>query len=99
MHIEYAQEILEGKRNYGKKINRMQEKSDFIAIEEIIKMKEQKIIDLIKQIGDEKSKDIALTIESNLNNKYFHVTPKMTWCLTTDLLSKLTAEEIINIFK
>lgn len=95
MHIDYAKEQYEHFKQQATKYNWNVDINQY-TIEAFVT--EREILEKALEIGSDKTKDIAKTILDKQTNKYFKVTDKMKYCIASDLLSKLTIDQIINLF-
>lgn len=95
MHIEYAQELQQYNAEQAKKWN-WEKDPDLLTVQAFVK--EREFIKFARDIGSDKTKSILDTIEKEADNKYFKITDKMKFSVASDILSKATIDEIINIF-
>lgn len=103
MNINVAKDLLdelrEGQLRMSKILNCNPEgrieKADYAWFVQMIKCKEFQ--SFAKENGSELTNNIINTIESKQDNKYFYVTGKMSSCITDDLMSKFTADEVLAI--
>ncbi len=95
--IEIYTEILEKNREQAAK-HGWKQTPEFLTVNSMLKDKDKQFLNLVKNVGSDKAKSLIATIEDKIDNRYFKITDKMSFCIISDILEKMSIEEIIQAY-